>query len=122
MIVEFSIPGELPGLNEIIGAAKSHFGAYATMKETHTDAVCWMAKRATKLTRPIEATITWYAKDKQRDPDNVMAGQKFIFDGLVKAGVIPNDTWRYIKGITHRFEIDRKNPRVEVEVVEIEEV
>lgn len=122
MIVEFSIPGELPGLNEIIDAAKSHFSAYATMKETHTDAVCWMVKQAPKLTRPVEVTITWYAKDKRRDPDNVMAGQKFIFDGLVKAEVIPNDTWRYIKGITHRFEIDRKNPRVKVEVVEIEEV
>jgi Holliday junction resolvase RusA-like endonuclease len=121
MIVEFSIPGEFPGLNEIIDAAKSHFGVYATMKETHTDAVCWMAKQAPKLTRPVEATITWYAKDKRRDPDNVMAGQKFIFDGLVKAGVIPNDTWRYIKGIAHRFEIDRKNPRIEVRVVEVEQ-
>ena len=122
MIVEFSIPGEFPGLNEIIDAAKSHFGAYATMKETYTDAVCWMAKRAPRLTRPIEATITWYAKDKRRDPDNVMAGQKFIFDGLVKSGIIPNDTWRYVKGITHRFEIDRKNPRIEVRVEEYEEV
>jgi Holliday junction resolvase RusA-like endonuclease len=120
MIVEFSIPGEFPGLNEIIDAAKSHFGVYATMKETYTDAVHWMVKQAPKLTRPVEATITWYAKDKRRDPDNVMAGQKFIFDGLVKAGVIPNDTWRYIKGITHRFEIDRKNPRVEVRVEEVE--
>ena len=122
MIVELSITGELPGLNEIIDAAKSHFGAYATMKGIHTDAVCWLTMRAPRLTRPIEATITWYAKDKRRDPDNVMAGQKFIFDGLVKAGVIPNDTWQYIKGIKHRFEIDRKNPRVEVRVVEIEEV
>lgn len=119
MIVEFTIPGELPGLNEIIKAAKCHFGTYANLKEIYTDTVCWMVKRAPKLTNPIEVTITWYAKDKRRDPDNVMAGQKFIFDGLVKSGIIPNDTWRYVKGITHHFEIDRKNPRVEVQVTEI---
>jgi Holliday junction resolvase RusA-like endonuclease len=119
MIIEFTIPGELPGLNEIIEAAKSHFGAYAEMKEINTDAVCWIAKMAQKLANPITATIVWYAKDKRRDPDNVMAGQKFIFDGLVKSGIIPNDTWRYVKGITHRFEIDRKNPRIEVEIKEI---
>lgn len=119
MKIDFSIPGELPGLNEIITAAKCHFGSYATMKEVNTDAVCWMVKQAPKLVNPIEVAITWYAKDKRRDPDNVMAGQKFIFDGLVKSGIIPNDTWRYVKGITHRFEIDRKNPRVEVEIQEV---
>jgi len=36
-----------------------------------------------------------------------------------KAGTIPNDTRRYIKSITHIPELDRENPRVEVEVREM---
>ena len=36
-----------------------------------------------------------------------------------KAGTIPNDTRRYIKSITHIPELDRENPRVEVEIQEI---
>lgn len=37
-------------------------------------------------------------------------------DGLVLAGIIPNDSQKYIKGVTHQFAIDRSNPRVEVEI------
>jgi Holliday junction resolvase RusA-like endonuclease len=36
----------------------------------------------------------------------------------VKAGVIQDDGQKYIESITHRFEVDRKNPRVEVEIEE----
>lgn len=113
------IPGRLPGLNEIIDAAKSHFGEYASMKETYTNMVGWLAKKLPKYQR-VNITITWYEPNEKRDPDNIMAGAKFILDGLVKAGTIPNDTRRYIKSITHIPELDRKNPRVEVEIVDVE--
>ena len=112
------IPGRLPGLNEIIDAAKSHFGEYASMKETYTNMVGWLAKKLPKYQR-VNITITWYEPNEKRDPDNIMAGAKFILDGLVKAGTIPNDTRRYIKSITHIPELDRENPRVEVEIQEI---
>ncbi len=117
--MKFDIEGRLPGLNEMIEAAKSHFGAYAKMKETYTDMVAWLAKKLPKY-QQVSITITWYEPNEKRDPDNIMAGAKFILDGLVKAGPIPNDTRRYIKSITHIPELDRKNPRVEVEIVDIE--
>ena len=117
--MKFSIEGRLPGLNEMIEAAKSHFGAYASMKQTYTDMVAWLAKKLPKY-QQVSITITWYEPNEKRDPDNIMAGQKFILDGLVKAGTIPNDTRRYIKSITHIPELDRDNPRVEVEIVDIE--
>ena len=43
--MKFEIPGSLPGMNEIIEAAKSHFGAYAKMKDEHTTAITWLAKK-----------------------------------------------------------------------------
>jgi len=30
--------------------------------------------------------------------------------------VLPGDSQKYIQGIYHRFRVDRKNPRVEVEI------
>ena len=117
--MKFEIPGRLPGLNEIIEAAKSHFGAYAKMKQTYTDMVAWLAKKLPAYKRVV-LVITWYEPDRRRDPDNIMAGQKFIMDGLVAAGTIPNDSQKYMRGIMHRFEVDRQNPRVEVEIVDVE--
>ena len=117
---KFEIPGRLPGLNEIIDAAKSHFGAYAKMKHEHTTAIAWLAKKLPTYKR-VALVITWYEPDQRRDPDNVMAGQKFILDGLVQAGTITNDSLRYIKSITHRFGVDRENPRVEVKITEVAE-
>jgi Holliday junction resolvase RusA-like endonuclease len=117
--MKFDIEGRLPGLNEMIEAAKGHFGAYASMKQTYTDMVAWLAKKLPKY-QQVNITITWYEPNEKRDPDNIMAGQKFIMDGLVTAGTIPNDSQRHIKGIVHRFRVDKENPRVEVEIVDIE--
>jgi len=117
--MKFEIPGRLPGLNEIIDAAKDHFGAYARMKDEHTTMVAWLAKKLPRYKR-VNITITWYEPNGKRDPDNIMAGQKFILDGLVMAGVIPNDTRKHINSIKHIPEIDRVNPRVEVELEEVE--
>ena len=119
--MKFSIEGRLPGLNEMIDAAKQGKGKYqpySMMKQTYTDMVAWLAKKLPKY-QQVNITITWYEPNEKRDPDNIMAGQKFILDGLVKAGTIPNDTRRYIKSITHIPELDRDNPRVEVEIQEI---
>lgn len=117
--MKLEIPGRLPGFNEIIEAAKSHFGEYAQMKETYTEMVAWLAKKLPKYGK-VNITIIWYEPNEKRDPDNVQAGCKFILDGLVKAGTIPNDTRRYIKSITHIPELDRENPRVEVEIIDTE--
>jgi Holliday junction resolvase RusA-like endonuclease len=113
------IPGRLPGLNEIIDAAKSHFGEYASMKETYTNMVGWLAKKLPTYEK-VALIITWYEPDRRRDPDNIMAGQKFILDGMVQAGTIPNDSQKHIKGILHRFDVDKKNPRIEVEIADVE--
>jgi len=112
------IPGEMPGMNEIIKASKEHYGEYSKMKKANTQAVVWCSKKAPKMQR-VFLDITWYAKNKRRDPDNIAAGVKFIFDGLVEAGVINNDGWNENAGWSNTFKIDKKNPRIEVEIVEV---
>lgn len=114
------IQGRLPGTNEIIDAAKKGRGKYqpySIMKAEYTDMVAWIAKQMPTFGR-VDITIAWYEPNLRRDPDNVAGGQKFLLDGLVAAGVIENDSQRFINSITHKYELDRKNPRIEVEVKE----
>jgi Holliday junction resolvase RusA-like endonuclease len=119
--MKFEIPGRLPGINEIIDAAKRGYRGYqpyADMKKNYGQMIQWLAKKMPQYEKVI-ITITWYEPNAKRDIDNIMGGQKFILDALVKEKVIPNDTQRYVNEIRHNFEVDRDNPRVEVEIVEI---
>ena len=120
------IPGEMPGFNEIIAAAqqgkrtqgKKAYQAYGSMKKYNTDLVTWVAKKVPKKKR-IHLDITWIAKDKRRDPDNIAAAVKFIWDGLVQAGVIKNDGWKENGGWSNQFKVDKDNPRIEVIIKEV---
>jgi len=118
MVVEFTIKGELPTMNEIVAASKKHHMAYANMKKDYTTLVRIHARNLPKVDKS-DFVIKWYCKDKRVDKDNHMAGQKFIFDGLVAAKVISNDGWSEIGNVSHWFEVDKQNPRVEVSIIEV---
>ncbi len=113
------IPGVFPTLNELIDMSKRHWAEYAKIKKTNTHTVAWIAKKLPKMER-IYLDITWYCKDRRKDLDNISAGIKFLLDGLVEAGVIPNDGWGEVAGFSHSFAVDKQNPRVEVVIEEVE--
>ena len=72
-----------------------------------------------RITNPVRMEYTWYESSKKRDMDNVSSfGRKVIQDALVKAKVLSNDGWENIKGFSDKFYVDRKNPRIEVLIVE----
>ncbi|NFP92392.1 RusA family crossover junction endodeoxyribonuclease [Clostridium sporogenes] len=89
---------------------------YSNLKKTNTDLVAFIAKGKFKR---IDLDITWYCKNKKKDKDNIAAGIKFILDGLVKAGIIKNDGWKEINNFTHKFEVDKNNPRIEIILKEV---
>lgn len=105
-------------MNEIVEASKRHWGKYSSMKKTYTSLVALYAHKLPKMDK-VDITITWICKNRRQDKDNITAGQKFILDGLVDAGVLENDGWAQIGDITHRFEVDKANPRVEIELSEV---
>ncbi len=113
------IPGRLPGLNQIIKAAKAGRGKYqpyARMKHEYGDAITYLAKKLPNY-EVVDIKIKWYEPDTRRDIDNIAAGgTKFILDALVNAGTIKDDSHKYVKSISHEFLLDRRNPRVEVTV------
>lgn len=113
------IQGTLPGLNEIIQAAKTSAMTYRDMKETYTNLVAWEVIR--QKIEPFERAdfdIVWICPNQKHDKDNIQAGQKFIFDGLTESRRIKNDGWKQIGKVTHDFQVDKLNPRIEVEIIE----
>lgn len=113
----FTIPKELPGLNQVIRDAKTHWSNYAEIKKSHTIYVMGLAKRnLTPIDYPISITFIWYCKDKRRDPDNIASAKKFIIDGLVEASIIPNDGWTQVVRFQDEFIVDKFNPRVVVTI------
>lgn len=116
--IKIIIPGEMPGMNKMIKASKAHFAAYSTMKKEFTELVAWSVCNLPKKGR-VFLDITWYCKNRMRDPDNIAAAVKFIFDGLVTGGVIENDGWSQNGGWSNSFKVDKQNPRVEIIIKEV---
>lgn len=110
------VSGELPGLNQYVAAISYNRYAGGAVKRESTDFVymCCMSQNIVAYTDPVTITFKWYMKNRKKDLDNVCFGKKFILDGMVKAGVLVNDTQEYIKGFTDEFYIDKQNPRIEV--------
>lgn len=119
--MKITIPGTMPGFNEIIKAAKQgrrKYQPYNDMKQEHTDHVAWLSKKLPKK-KKIFLDITWIEKDMRRDPDNIAAAVKFLWDGLVVAGVIKNDGWSENGGWSNKFAVDKDNPRIEIIITEV---
>lgn len=117
------IPGELPDLNTIIAESKKGRGKYQPyndIKRQHTSMIALIARsKIKKKLNKIDIEINWICKNKRKDKDNIIAGTKFILDGLVEAGVIENDGWKQIGDISHKFDVDKDNPRIEVIIKEV---
>jgi Holliday junction resolvase RusA-like endonuclease len=99
----FTIYGKLPTLNEYTNSNRTHWGAGSVMKAKATKAA---ANACMGMVIPTGKTVllhyNWYVSTKH-DLDNIAFGQKFIQDGMVEAGVLPNDSPKYIVGFTHDF-------------------
>lgn len=122
---QFTVPGRLPGLNDYINAERGKGGKYkaARMKKDAQELIEYMAKvqlHGVHYDEPVTIHYLWVEKDKRRDKDNIAFAKKFIQDSLVELGIINDDGWKEIKEFTDDFDVDVKNPRVEV-TIECEE-
>ena len=112
-----TLQGELPAINEILAASKSHYSHYARVKRHNTTRVALecLSQKIKPIDSPIAILFAHYRPNKRKDPDNVAGGaQKMTLDGLVQGKIIPDDTMKYIQSIHHSFFVDAENPRIEV--------
>lgn len=114
------IEGELTDLNTFNRASYQSRWNANSIKKTETEKVARLAKSQLKpLNPPIYIEYRFYVKDRRKDPDNIVFARKFINDGLVDAGIIPNDGWKEIDGWNDVWLVDKENPRVEVIIKEV---
>ena len=103
----FKISQSLMTLNEYTRLNRTGFAVGAKAKKTQQNIIGWHIKAARLA--PVEGAIfaefRWTLKDRRKDIDNVAFAQKFIFDTLVKCGIMKGDGQKYLKGFAHYFEI-----------------
>ena len=119
--VKLIIPGILPNLNDYISAERQHRQKAAQMKKQTERIIMLCAKtqlRGVSFDGSVVMRYIWYEPNRRRDKDNVSSfGRKCIQDALVRAGVLKNDGWGEIDSFSDRFFVDKKKPRVEVEII-----
>ena len=116
------IHGRLDNLNDYIKACRTnqYKGAHLKAKnENKVQAEIYEQIGRLRITHPVRMSYRWYEKDRRRDLDNVSSfGRKVIQDALVETRVLRNDGWKEIIGFSDEFYVDKKNPRIEVEIEE----
>lgn len=119
-----TIPGKLPGLNDYIAAERASRYKGAGMKADSGLIVAAAIRRClsgVRVEKPAYMEYSWHEPNKRRDKDNISSfGRKVIQDALVNAGVLRDDGWKEVVGFSDRFAVDKKNPRIEVLIREVE--
>lgn len=116
------IPGRFPSLNEYIAATKrkrGNWNAGNAMKQRDQRIICQNIPKGLKLRGRIFIEYNFFELNSRRDKDNISGYFHKVFqDALVQAGCIPDDGWKYIKGMADYFEVDNHNPHIEVFIEE----
>ena len=119
--MKFTIYGTLDGLNTYTKQSRANKYSSNKMKQDNQKRVIQAirdAKLSTVTKYPFRIKTTWYEPDMRRDGDNVAFGKKFLLDSLVQAGIIENDSRKFVNEYYDIVLVDRKNPRIEVELIE----
>ena len=113
----YIIPEIPPSNNKFIG--RNARWQYQTEKKRWADLIALFC--TPKPQEPIpyaKVTLTYYFGDRRRhDPDNY-AG-KMVLDGLVKSGIIQDDSFSCIR-LRLNGKYDKSSPRLEITVEELE--
>ena len=101
-----------PSLNETINSARTSKYASSKTKKRWNTLIADNSKHLKPYSEELKVWFhfTWILKSKMKDFDNVSSGIKYILDGLVIAGIIKDDSQRYVGNrFVHDFTIDREN-------------
>lgn len=130
-IQKFVIPGRFPSLNEffsLVWTQQQHTRSKYTpqeilnfVKKKYEDIVIKsvMAYNVQPMIEKCSVVTIWYEPNAMRDEDNVIFGKKLIMDGLKRSHIIKDDRRKFVgNGWADNVFIDKKNPRIEVFLME----
>lgn len=121
-MIKLIVPGRLPGANDYINAERRNKYAGAKLRKETEQRIELAANaqlRGVRFDLPVIMHYHWFEQNRKRDKDNIAFAKKFVQDALVSAGVLKNDGWEYIAGFSDDFDVDKENPRVEIEFEEV---
>ena len=122
MGIKITIPVTFDTLNEVIDANRTSKGSWNkgnSMKKRDQRVICSHLPKV-RFKNPVFLSYHFYEPNRYRDKDNIAGYFHKIFqDALVQAGVIENDGWKNITGFSDDFDVDKANPRIEIEIEEI---
>ena len=64
--------------------------------------------------------VFYHKNRRRRDDVNHLAMLKPAYDGVVLAGLVPDDDREHLRTIGAEFRVDKKNPRVELVFTRVE--
>lgn len=96
-------------LNEYIAADKANRYKGGAIKKQQTNSVAYLAleQGVKPISKKVDIDFHWYKPNNRTDHDNIAFCKKFILDGLVVAGILKNDSHKYIGNFTDTFELDK---------------
>lgn len=118
---KFIIDGRLPSLNDYCKAERTGYHIANKMKHSYQTLIIVFIRRARlkPIKRPVKIVYRFYEANKRRDKDNVSGlTHKFVQDALVESGILKDDGWEFVSSFSDEFYIDKKNPRIEVTLIE----
>lgn len=120
MIHTVKIPLKLDSLNDYIDKNRTNWNIGNNYKKSIQRTIMLYFRKLPKIEKPVKIHITWVEVKKNRDPDNIAFAKKFILDALVKAGKLPNDNHRWIKGFSDNFDFSKESEII-LKIEEVEE-
>lgn len=117
--MHYTIKGRLDGLNEYIAAMNINRHVGNKLKQKNQDYISLFLRPVKQFSKQVKVHFFWIEPNTMRDVDNIAFAKKFILDALVKKGILPNDTQRWVKGFSDQFEVDKDNPRIEITIEEV---
>lgn len=117
----------IKGLNELLAGRTYNYRTkkYQNYVKASNDNVCLKAIKkympGVRIDKSIKCTFFIYAQDKKHDRGNLSSAcEKSFLDAMQIANVIKNDSFDYVMDSVFHTELDRNNPRIEVEIEVIE--
>ena len=97
-------------LNEYINTERRNKYAAAKIKDKLTNEVAWQckSKRCHKPTGKVDMIFKWHVKGRH-DSDNIAFAKKFVLDGMVQAGLLENDSSKFVRHLADYIYRDVKN-------------
>ena len=132
MIYRIVVRGYDSGINELLHAQVHRYNprtkktVVANSEKKKNDKICRLGimqsgHKNLRIDKPIFVHYHFYCKDKKHDKTNLAYGFcKSFLDALQEMKVIKNDGWNEIYNVDFSFHIDKGNPRVEIELEEME--